>query len=164
MLEESPDDGNTALHWLMKSKKSTPALQEIILRNFVSSNKTCSPRNRIQETPLHLAILNGKSELVRILIQHGADLMARDCLDRTPFEVAKEFDQQSIVAALQEAETLQPKIPRALEHDPGQHDVLQDGRRDSPESCAQDRDDTGTASQQDTNVEAMTGLMSDLTL
>jgi uncharacterized protein len=42
----------------------------------------------VKMTPLHLALTSGRVETARLLIEHGADIHARDSIGRTPLIVA----------------------------------------------------------------------------
>ncbi|THZ50077.1 hypothetical protein D6C90_02900 [Aureobasidium pullulans] len=111
MLEPSPDDGNTALHWLIKSTSNAFALREKILSEYLVDNpQRCSPTNLNQETPLHTAILSDSAFMAKMLIEHGADLTIRDDLERTPLDLAKELNRTEVVA------TLRPTSERPPEH------------------------------------------------
>jgi len=41
-------------------------------------------RGHYGKTPLHFAVENGRTEVLRLLLDHGADANARDESDRTP--------------------------------------------------------------------------------
>ncbi|TIA08901.1 hypothetical protein D6C80_08947 [Aureobasidium pullulans] len=102
MLEPSPDDGNTALHWLVKLTLHRPILTQSILRKFlVIGDVGCSPQNLIRNTPLHVAIAADHVTLARMLIQNGAVLTARDDLERTPLDLAKDLSRTQIIADIE---------------------------------------------------------------
>ncbi|THY58362.1 hypothetical protein D6C98_03105 [Aureobasidium pullulans] len=104
LLESSPDDGNTALHWLMKSTSYPFELQEKILNEHLSGNpQRCSPVNLNRETPLHTAISSGRISTADMLIRNGADLTRRDYSGRTPLDLAKELDRTDFIAILEKA-------------------------------------------------------------
>ncbi|THW43784.1 hypothetical protein D6C77_05082 [Aureobasidium pullulans] len=104
LLESSPNDGNTALHWLMKSTSYPFELQEKILNEYLSGNpQRCSPANLNRETPLHTAISSGRISTADMLIRNGADLTRRDDSERTPLDLAKELDRTDFIAILEKA-------------------------------------------------------------
>ena len=124
-LEASPDDGNTALHTVIKSVSVRTqwifALKDRVFRELLDKVKPfCSPQNGCQETPLHTAILASQTKVAIILIKAGANLGLRDNLERTPLDLAKELEQDDVVAAIQEA----------LEDDAGgeHHEVSEDSK------------------------------------
>ena len=55
---------------------------------LLSEGANPSPRNSHKATPLHFAARLGYEYLVRNLIEHEADVTARDSLDRTPTCIA----------------------------------------------------------------------------
>jgi ankyrin repeat protein len=110
-LERCPDDGNTALHTVIKSTP-TPALRMLRLsplRHSVFYNllaqvkQDCSPQNGCEETPLHTAILTSQTEMALMLIEAGANLSLRDNLERTPLDLAKELELDEVVFDIEHA-------------------------------------------------------------
>ncbi|KAN0141711.1 hypothetical protein V8E53_000202 [Lactarius tabidus] len=60
-------------------------------------------RNEYGSTPLHMASLGydgGHPDVVRLLLDHGADAQARDLAGHTASEVARGSKQQDIVQLL----------------------------------------------------------------
>ncbi|KAI0269607.1 ankyrin repeat-containing domain protein, partial [Russula aff. rugulosa BPL654] len=43
-------------------------------------------------TPLHKASASGRIEIVRLLIEHGANVEAKDYLGQTPLDVARLYN------------------------------------------------------------------------
>ena len=54
-------------------------------------------------TPLHEASREGHVEVVRLLLEHGADLRARDRSGKTPSEVASQYERLEIVQLLSQS-------------------------------------------------------------
>jgi ankyrin repeat protein len=107
-LERNPDDGNTALHTVIKSTPTQPphilALRERVFQELLASVKgNCSSQNDRQETPLHTAILASRTGMAMMLIEAGANLTLRDNCERTTLDLAKELEQDEVVAAIQRA-------------------------------------------------------------
>jgi ankyrin repeat protein len=107
-LEPSPDNGDTAFHTTIKSTSTQPsdilALRHRVFEELLASVKgDCSPQNGYQETPLHTAVLSSQSEMALMLIEAGADLTLRDNLGKSPLDLAKELEQDEVVAAIQRA-------------------------------------------------------------
>ncbi len=79
------------------SAKRTECVQ-ILLKHGANVNATGS--TTLNETALHLAALNGHTEVMRVLIVAGADINARDFAGRTPLDTAKLFKGQDEAATL----------------------------------------------------------------
>jgi ankyrin repeat protein len=60
------------------------------LKNLLSANTNLvnARRERDSATPLHLAVLNGRLEVVKYLINLGADVNAKTAKDKTPLHMA----------------------------------------------------------------------------
>ena len=52
-------------------------------------------------TALHIAVQNGKVNCVKVLVNAGAPLDAKDQRGRTPIDIANESKNKKMVAALQ---------------------------------------------------------------
>ena len=55
-------------------------------------------RSKDGSTPLHLASMYGRLEVARVLIEHGADIDAKDNKGRTPFQVAWNRDMVGLLS------------------------------------------------------------------
>jgi ankyrin repeat protein len=53
-------------------------------------------------TPLHFALTGGSLEVVRLLLEHGADVDIQDEEDQTPYQVAESFGLTEIAKLLSE--------------------------------------------------------------
>ncbi|KAI4757844.1 hypothetical protein E4T52_10092 [Aureobasidium sp. EXF-3400] len=110
-LERCPDDGNTALHTVIKSTPTPapnmsrlPPLRHSVFYDLLARVKQdCSPQNGCEETPLHTATLASQIEMALMLIEAGANLSLRDNLERTPLDLAKELEQDEVVASIEDA-------------------------------------------------------------
>ena len=60
-----------------------------------------SARNKYGLTPLHEAAMRNNKEVAKILVEHGADLFAKDNNNRTPKEVALQCNRDNKGAGLQ---------------------------------------------------------------
>jgi ankyrin repeat protein len=56
--------------------------------------------NNIGWTPLHFAVFNRQTQVVRLFLEHGADVNARDSLSRTPSQVGSEKGYDEIMELL----------------------------------------------------------------
>ncbi|CAD0095670.1 unnamed protein product [Aureobasidium vineae] len=101
MLEPSPDDGKTALHWLMRSIPGSLDLQKRILKLFFTTSGELSPRDYDGWTPLHITVFENSVELAELLIQNGANPHAQDHSGKTPLQLANDLDRTEIVAAIE---------------------------------------------------------------
>ncbi|KAI0269072.1 ankyrin repeat-containing domain protein, partial [Russula aff. rugulosa BPL654] len=53
-------------------------------------------------TPLHQASANGRIEIVRLLIEHGANVEAKNDEGETPLDVARVVQREEIIKLLSE--------------------------------------------------------------
>ena len=49
------------------------------------------------QTPLHLAILDGKENIVQLLLDHGVDINVKDAAGLSPLELAKHIKVQKVI-------------------------------------------------------------------
>ena len=52
------------------------------------------------KTPLHIAVIDGRKELVELFLDHGADKEARDKKNFTPLRMAVDYQLSEIEALL----------------------------------------------------------------
>lgn len=77
-VNEQDADGNTSLHHAMRH---TDDEQRILITKLLASGADPNPRNNQGETPLHL--LEHWSNAAKLLLDHGADIEAKDAKGRT---------------------------------------------------------------------------------
>ncbi|KAN0141757.1 hypothetical protein V8E53_000219 [Lactarius tabidus] len=103
MLDHNADvhvcdaDGDTPLHYATLGGKVEVA--QLLLKLDIEVNS----RNNKGSTPLHLASAGyrvGNPEIVRLLLDHGADAQARNLSGKTASEVARGPNEQEIVQLL----------------------------------------------------------------
>ncbi|KAL7636590.1 UNVERIFIED_CONTAM: hypothetical protein RMT77_013367 [Armadillidium vulgare] len=75
-------------------------LNAITVKGSLALPVLLSPRSQRGHTPLHLAVLERKVSLVRLLIASGAEVDTRDQLGRTPLDCAVRDSDWNIVALL----------------------------------------------------------------
>jgi ankyrin repeat protein len=65
-----------------------------------------------KQTPLHIAVINGRKKIARLLIEHGADIFAVDAAGKTPIQTAElSKDQEMIDILMQIGYVKQEIIP-----------------------------------------------------
>lgn len=69
---ETDSDGNGALHYAVKYNQ-----RALILYLCYGLGLNLSSQNKKKETPLHWAVTDMKTDIIRILICHGADVNAK---------------------------------------------------------------------------------------
>ena len=99
-IYKQDDDGDTMLHVAIISLDTSLALRYIAA---ATSPDMLSIRNRLQQTPLHLAVLTNQERVVRCLLAAGADVTARDRNGNTPLLVSCKTNNIEIVRALLES-------------------------------------------------------------
>ncbi|KAL3148429.1 hypothetical protein ABBQ38_013880 [Trebouxia sp. C0009 RCD-2024] len=88
--EPSDDSPALALHQLVGSmtEKGMPFITEVIAAMH-AAGLSLDSTNADKDTPLHLAARSGQLQLCQLLVQHGADALARNTKNRTPGGQAK---------------------------------------------------------------------------
>lgn len=85
--------GRTALH-IAASSGNLDATKCLIDKVSVDSQDGYS------QTPLHLAAVNGQIEVIKVLKQHGADVLSQDGYGRTPLHLAALNNQNGCITEL----------------------------------------------------------------
>ena len=98
--------GNTALHTAVDCEYKNAA--EMLLKLRANVNAT----NNNKETPLHFAAYNTNTDLMKMLIDHGADSKMQNTKKRTPSE---EFERHKLSLVFIES-LPQPPIAVTLKH------------------------------------------------
>ncbi|KAH9012837.1 A designed selected ankyrin repeat protein in complex with the Map kinase Erk2 [Lactarius deliciosus] len=91
------NDGNTALHWAAYGGHLE------VCRILLERNVEANSLNDEGSAPLHQAsegLKVGSADIVRLLLDHGADVHVRNLSGKTPSEVARGPEQQKIVELL----------------------------------------------------------------
>ncbi|MCJ1377232.1 hypothetical protein MMC17_000324 [Xylographa soralifera] len=93
VLATNPDiewkdlDRETALHYVMRSKATEP-IRVSIARLLLGRRSFIDAKNRDGRTSLHLASREGHEEMVRMLLQAGANAAIKDQWQKTPRDLA----------------------------------------------------------------------------
>ena len=93
------DDGDTPLHCAAISGRLK------VVQLLLGLNMEVNSRNNEGSTPLHLASAGykkGNPDIVRLLLDHGADTRARNLMGKTASEVARGPKQHEIIQLLSE--------------------------------------------------------------
>jgi ankyrin repeat protein len=106
-LNRTGDWGNTPLYFLLRQWDVGPRRPRVeqgvrwLLAHGADPDVRCG---REQETSLHVAARQGRRpEVVRLLLDHGADVHARRDDGRTAWELARRAGHEELVALLEEA-------------------------------------------------------------
>ncbi|CAG7937699.1 unnamed protein product [Penicillium salamii] len=92
-------EGDTPLHWA--SRHGYETLTRVLLKECTDADKEA--KNHATRTPLHCATEEGQADIVRLLIEAGANKETRDCDGQTPLHCAIEQKNEDIVRLLLEA-------------------------------------------------------------
>src|ERR1700745_493585 len=71
-------DGDNALHWVVRSGDRSGA------KSLVKAGINVNKAGDLGYTPLHVACMRGDVEMVRLLVESGANLFAKSEDDTTP--------------------------------------------------------------------------------
>ncbi len=89
-------DGWTALHLAAFFGRLDAA--RLLIENAADVHAVS--RNSMENTPLHAATAGKHGEVALLLLAHGADPLRTDAAGYTPFEIAKQNELNSVVAAI----------------------------------------------------------------
>ncbi len=102
-VNKADNDGNTALHNAVMNKK--PEVVQILLGRMENINLQ---ENRLGNTPLHIAALNGDLKSTELLLNSGAKADIKNFSQKTAFDYAVQYGNVDIVACYI-AKSLAPK-------------------------------------------------------
>ena len=88
-------DGETPLHFAAVQR--SPAMAEALIRLGAKVNIRCK---RWKETPLHRAASRGRLEVVRVLLEAGADPTIKNFKGKTPEQWARAYGQIGVAALI----------------------------------------------------------------
>jgi ankyrin repeat protein len=98
--------GTTPLHWAAsplikaKNKKDDKIIAELLLN--AGAKASINQRNKWGQTPLHVAAPSGNKEIVKLLLDAGADVNAVDNNGKTPLRLAAEGGRKDVAELLRE--------------------------------------------------------------
>jgi hypothetical protein len=96
-IDEPSSNGNTALHWAIKSKN------EIFAKILIEKNADYRKKNNLGQTPLHFAALWDNDSMVKLLLSKNAFLIiATDNEGKTPLDWAIEGNNSACIQALKD--------------------------------------------------------------
>ena len=84
---------------LLAAKHDFPGL----IAKFVDKGAEINYQDGEKCTALTLAVLNGHTATVRVLVNKGADVSLQSCEGETPLDIAKEDENQEMIAILEQA-------------------------------------------------------------
>ena len=93
------DDGDTLLHIAIIITEPDLVFHLI---DFTASSDWLNIKNKLSQTPLHVAVLTNQRTVVRRLVIGGANIEARDCYGNMPVHIACREGMLDIVRALVE--------------------------------------------------------------
>ena len=76
---------------------------KLLLQNKAEKNARAKAEGIPGSTPLHCAAMQGRSKVVKLLCEQGADVHAQDGHGRTPHSYAEEAGHRAVVLFLLDA-------------------------------------------------------------
>jgi len=67
------------------------------LKRLIAQGVDLNIKNRLGNTPLHIAIRDKNEEIVRMLVENGADIFAVNADNESPLDWARALDRESIL-------------------------------------------------------------------
>ena len=98
LLEQRSKDGESALH--TAAIKGDPDTVKELLKAGHEVDPRTPPGAGISMTPLHWATFHGHEEMVRLLLEAGADPLAGDEHGKLPMQMAEEAGRSGVAAIL----------------------------------------------------------------
>jgi parvulin-like peptidyl-prolyl isomerase len=81
-----------------------------LLEDGADVNTKFSSLDGNKQTPLHIAAINGRKKIARLLIQHGANIFAVDAAGKTPIQTAELNKDQEMIDILMQIGYVKQKI------------------------------------------------------
>ncbi|KAK4757678.1 hypothetical protein SAY87_018979 [Trapa incisa] len=100
-INDADAEGNSALHWCIKTSKSSSQQQMKILHILLKHGARVSQKNKLGFTAVHLAAANGILEALQVLVQEDQDsINSKTLLEETPLFLAVKNDRMECVDLL----------------------------------------------------------------
>ena len=97
---------DTPLHYASRGIQGGRSIDTLSLskvaRLLLEHGADVNARNHERATPLHIAVEDGRVEVVQVLLEHGADVIAEDQNGRTAFQVVSNKRRDEIIKVLSE--------------------------------------------------------------
>lgn len=90
-LNAADNQGNNALHYL--AKRNSWVVEDDTAKLLLAADIDINKTNNLGRTPLHLAILSKKRNLIQSLIDAGADLNIPDNTGVTPLDMIRKYNR-----------------------------------------------------------------------
>ena len=87
--------GNTLLHDACSNDS-----RKDVAKMLINKGSDVNAKNNLGYTPLHIAALNGSSEIIKLLLENGADKNAKDNDGNTPYDRAVWVQQTRVYELL----------------------------------------------------------------
>ncbi|EAY18072.1 hypothetical protein TVAG_305920 [Trichomonas vaginalis G3] len=66
-----------------------------ISKILIKHQADCNIKNNVLQTPLHIAVSDGKYEIIKLLVSHGVDSNEKDASRWTAYEIGnRHFDKK----------------------------------------------------------------------